>query len=62
MAAPSSAHTRPSAIASKAPTIHPTMACGPPMVATINGMVMKGPIPHIWVMLMAVPEKTPIDR
>lgn len=53
MAAPSSAHTRPSASASSAPTTQPNTACGPPIAATIKGMVMKGPIPHICVMLIA---------
>src|ERR1700735_806782 len=62
MAAPSSAHTRPSAMARMAPTIHPMTACGPPIVATMIGMVMNGPMPHIWVILIAVPENTQMER
>jgi len=32
------------------------------MTATMIGMVMNGPMPHICVMLIAVPENSPIDR
>src|SRR4051794_31963625 len=38
------------------------MACGPPKATTMAGMVMKGPMPHIWDMLMAVACVTPIRR
>ena len=62
MAEPSSAHTSPSAIASSAPAIQPTIAWGPPIVATMIGIVMNGPIPHIWVMLTAVAGNSPIAR
>ena len=43
--APSSAHTRPSHIASTAPIIHPSIACGPCMAMMISGSVMNGPTP-----------------
>src|ERR1700679_3288748 len=42
--------------------IQPMIACGPPIAATMMGMVMNGPMPHIWVMLIAVPENTPMER
>jgi hypothetical protein len=45
-----------------APAIQPITACGPPIVATMMGMVMNGPMPHIWVMLIAVPENRPMER
>jgi hypothetical protein len=61
-APPSSAHTRPSASASSAPTIQPKIACGPPNAAIISGIVTNGPIPHIWVMLIATAERSPIVR
>ena len=32
------------------------------MAATISGIVMNGPIPHICVMLTATPERTPRYR
>jgi hypothetical protein len=38
------------------------MASGPPMVATMAGIVTNGPIPHIWVMLIAVAWSGPIWR
>lgn len=45
-----------------APMSQPNMACGPPRVTTIAGMVTNGPMPHIWVMLMAVAWSGPIFR
>src|SRR5260370_14889635 len=45
---------KPSGRARSAPTIQPKSACGPPKAATMRGMVMNGPMPHIWVMLMAI--------
>src|SRR5258706_6324419 len=54
IAAPSSAQIKPSDRASSAPTIQPRIACGPPKAATMRGMVMNGPMPHIWVMLIAI--------
>src|SRR5258708_4201782 len=54
MAAPSSAQIKPSARASIAPAIQPRIACGPPKATTMRGMVMNGPMPHIWVMLIAM--------
>ena len=62
MAAPSSAQTRPSARATIAPMIQPNIACGPPMVATMTGIVTNGPMPHICVMLIAVACTGPILR
>src|SRR5947209_19091440 len=52
MADPNSAKTRPSAIASIAPTAHASSDCGPPMVARIAGTVMKGPVPTMFDMLI----------
>src|SRR6185437_3526741 len=52
----------PSHVARSAPAIQPITACGPPITATISGMVMNAPMPHICVMLIAVPENRPIDR
>src|SRR5437870_1558072 len=52
MAEPNSANTRPSAIASMAPTAHANNDCGPPMVARIAGTVMKGPVPTMFDMLI----------
>src|SRR5215470_3778825 len=54
MAAPSSAQTRPSQIASTAPAAQPSMACGPPIAATMSGMVMNGPTPIMSVMFSAM--------
>src|SRR5260370_32916324 len=62
IAAPSSAHTRPSARASRAPTIHPTIGWGPATAATMSGMVTKGPMPHICVMLTATASRRPRER
>ncbi len=62
MAAPSSAHTRPSHMAKIAPRIQPSMACGPPMALTISGMVMNGPTPIMSIMFSAVALQTPMPR
>ncbi len=62
IAAPSSAHTKPSHSARRAPNTQPITACGPPKATTIAGMVMNGPMPHICDMLMAVAWVTPIRR
>ena len=40
----------------------PITACGPPNAATISGIVTNGPMPHIWLMLMAVAWKRPTRR
>ena len=45
-----------------APMIQPNIASGPPMVATMAGIVTNGPIPHICVMLIAVACSGPILR
>src|SRR5579862_4760749 len=62
MAAPSSAQTRPSHIANRAPKIHPSMACGPPIAATTSGMVMNGPTPIMSIMFSAVALPRPMPR
>src|SRR4029078_2262086 len=62
MAAPSSAQMRPSASARMAPLIQPNMASGPPIAATMAGIVTNGPMPHIWVMLIAVACSGPMLR
>ena len=62
MAAPSSAHTRPSQMANTAPRIQPSIACGPPIAPTIRGMVMNGPTPIMSIMFSAVALPTPIPR
>jgi hypothetical protein len=54
MAEASSAQTRPSQTASSAPRIQPSTACGPPIEATMSGMVRKGPTPTMFDMFMAV--------
>ena len=54
MAAPSSAQTIPSQTASKAPRTQPSIACGPPIAATIKGSVMNGPTPIISSMFNAI--------
>src|SRR4051812_36069652 len=53
---------RPSASARMAPMIQPNIASGPPIVATMAGIVTNGPMPHIWVMLIAVACSGPIWR
>src|SRR3989344_9054801 len=62
MAAPSCAHTSPSQSASSAPTIQPSIACGPPMAPTMSGMVMNGPTPTMSIMLSAVASFRPSPR
>ena len=47
IAAQSSAHTRPSAMASTAPKIQPMTASGPFITATMVGIVRNGPTPQI---------------
>ena len=42
--------------------IQPNIASGPPIVATMAGIVTNGPMPHIWVMLIAVACSGPILR
>lgn len=37
-------------------------ACGPPNAATMSGMVTKGPMPTIWLILMVVAWNRPILR
>src|ERR1017187_8639395 len=49
-------------MASAAPTSHPSIACGPPIVASKRGMVMYGPMPTISVMAMAVACTRPSSR
>src|SRR5580658_1820235 len=62
MAELSSAHTRPSQVASSAPAIHPRIACGPPIALTIRGRVMNGPTPIMSIMFSAVALPSPIPR
>src|SRR5271166_2486943 len=62
MAAPSSAQTRPSQSASTAPTIQPSMACGPPAALTISGRVMNGPTPIMSIMFSVVAPASPRPR
>ncbi len=49
-------------MASSAPTIQPSSACGPPMAATTSGMVMKGPTPIMSIMFSAVAPPRPMPR
>ena len=42
--------------------IQPNIASGPPIVATMAGIVTNGPMPHICVMLIAVAWTGPILR
>ena len=62
MAAPSSAQTSPSQIASTAPSTHPSIACGPPITVTISGIVINGPTPIMSIMFSAVAEPRPMPR
>src|SRR5271157_5589425 len=62
MAAPSSAHTRPSHKANSAPKIQPSMACGPPAAAMMSGMVMNGPTPIMSIMFSVVACSRPTPR
>ena len=59
MDAPSSAHTRPSHIASAAPRIQPSSACGPCMATTTSGSVMNGPTPIMSSMFSATALPSP---
>ena len=49
-------------MASSAPKIHPNIAWGPPMVASMRGMVMNGPTPTTLEMLSAVACSNPKPR
>src|SRR6267154_2282957 len=62
MAAPSSAHTRPSPIATSAPASHPSVACGPCMVCSRRGIVRNGPTPTMARTLIVVAERKPSRR
>src|SRR5208337_599754 len=62
MAAPNSAQTSPSHSASTAPTIQPSIACGPPAALTISGMVMNGPTPIMSIMFSVVAPASPTPR
>src|SRR5579885_2265407 len=62
MAAPNSAQTSPSQIASNRPRTQPSMACGPPIVERMRGMVMKGPMPIMFSMFAAVACGKPMPR
>ena len=62
MAEPNSAKTRPSAIASKAPTPQAIRDCGPPKVAMIAGTVINGPVPTIFDMLIEIAFSNPRRR
>src|SRR5271165_3471925 len=62
MAAPNSAQISPSHSASTAPTIQPSMACGPPAALTISGMVMNGPTPIMSIMFSVVAPASPTPR
>src|SRR6202142_4471449 len=62
MAAPNSAHTSPSQRASTAPTIQPSMACGPPAALIISGMVMNGPTPIMSIIFSVVALVRPMPR
>ncbi len=47
-------------MAMKAPSAHPSIACGPPMAMTTSGRVMNGPTPIMYIMLSesALPKLT----
>src|SRR5271165_1375655 len=62
MAAPNSAHTRPSQSANSAPQIQPSMACGPPAALMMSGMVMNGPTPIMSIMFSVVACNRPTPR
>ena len=62
IAAPSSAHTKPSQMAISAPAIQPNIAWGPPMVAMMSGIVMNGPTPTIWDMFTETAPNIPRPR
>src|SRR5512133_3529694 len=52
----------PSQTARIAPSVQPSNACGPPIAASISGMVMNGPTPTTFDMLSAVARSTPKPR
>src|SRR5271156_6708192 len=62
MAAPNSAHTRPSQAASTAPNTQPRIACGPCIASTISGRVTNGPTPIILIMFSEIAPRNPIPR
>ncbi len=62
MADPSSANTRPSAMASRAPTPQAISDCGPPSVAMIAGTVINGPVPTMFDMLIEMAFSNPRRR
>ena len=62
MAAASSLQTKPSHSARIAPITQPSMHCGPPIAAMINGMVTNTPTPTMLLMLSAVAWSNPMPR
>src|SRR5882724_4508783 len=62
MAVASSLQTMPSQIERMVPASHPSVHCGPPMAATMRGMVTNGPNPTMLVMLSAVDSIRPSPR
>src|ERR1043166_3657587 len=62
MAAPSSLQIIPSEIVISRATSQPSIACGPPSVDKSSGIVMKGPMPIMFVMLRAVASSRPNRR
>src|SRR2546430_14563312 len=49
-------------MASTAPSIHPSIACGPPITVTMSGIVINGPTPIMSIMFSAVAEPSPMPR
>jgi hypothetical protein len=62
IAAPSSAHTNPSQMATSAPISQPSIACGPFIAVSIRGMVMNGPTPIISSIFAEVASRSPSLR
>ena len=62
MAAPSSAQTNPSQTTRSAPRIHASRACGPPIAATMIGIVMNGPTPIMSFILTVTAPARPTPR
>src|SRR5258707_496936 len=62
MAAPSSAHTKPSRTASTAPPTHANSACGPPIALITRELTTNGPIPTISIMFRATASFRPRPR
>src|ERR1700728_2386383 len=62
MAAPSSAHTRPSQAAISAPSSQPSNAWEPPIATTISGSVMNGPTPIMYIMFRLTALARPMRR